>query len=214
LWSLRVRPAAGLLVGLLMAMGCGGRPAPTQVLLPPRLDLKPYGRVGLVLFTIEKAKGELDQVATRRFSEDMLAAQPGIEVLELGSADSVRRRVGENEMGAATAQAVGAARRAPVVFIGHLKMSSLTPSGGLATLALPHLEATVSAELTVALYSTETGGTLWRSSGTASRKIGGLAIVGGEPYFSAKDPNKAYLGLVHDLVDYVTRDLRGTWVTQ
>ena len=101
-----------------------------------------------------------------------------------------------------------------MVFIGHLKMSNVTPSGGLAGLSLPHLEATVSAELTVALYSTESGGTLWRSSGVASRKIGGLAIVGGEPYFSAKDPNKAYAGLVYDLVDYVTRDMRPTWETQ
>jgi hypothetical protein len=213
-FPLRVRPAAGLLVALLVATACGGRPAPFRVLVPPRLDLKQYGQVGLVLFTIEKAKGELDQAATRRFSEDLLAAQPGIEVLELGSADSVRRRLGEQDMGAATAQAMGAARRAPVVFIGHLKMSNVTPSGGLAGLTLPHLEATVSAELTVALYATETGGTLWRGSGTASRKIGGLSIVGGEPYFSAKDPNKAYAGLVNDLVDYVTRDMRATWEWQ
>jgi hypothetical protein len=215
LFPARVRPAAGLVGVLLLAMACGGgRPVPQQVLVPPRLDLKQYGRVGLVVFTIEKAKGDLDQFATRRFSEDLLAAQPGVEVLELGSADSVRQRVGERDMGAMTAQAVGAARRAPVVFIGHLKISNVTPSGGLRSLSLPHLEATVSAELTVALYGTETGGTLWRSSGVASRKIGGLAIVGGEPYFSAKDPNKAYLGMVNDLVDYVTRDLRPTWVTQ
>lgn len=215
---LRVHPTAGVLVALLLAAACGGGrhsvPAPTRVLIPPRLDLKPYGRVGLVLFTIEKAKGDLDQVATMRFSEDLLAAQPGIEVLELGSGESERRRLGEREMGAVTAQALGAKRRAPVVFIGRLKISNVTPSGGLAGLSLPHLEATVSAELTVALYSSETGGTLWRASGVASRKIGGLAIMGGEPYFSAKNPNKAYAGLVYDLVDYVTRDMRPTWQTQ
>src|SRR5882762_5439323 len=130
----RVRPSAPVLVALLLATACGGgasRPAPSRVLVPPRLDLRPYGRVGLILFTIEKAKGELDQVATRRFSEDLLAAQPGVEVLELGSADSVRRRLGEAELGAATAQALGAARRMPVVFVGHLKMSNVTPSGGV-----------------------------------------------------------------------------------
>jgi hypothetical protein len=33
--------------------------------------------VGLIRFTIEKAKGDLDQVATMRFSENLLAAQPG-----------------------------------------------------------------------------------------------------------------------------------------
>jgi len=181
------------------------------VLVPPRLDLRPYGRVGLVLFTVEKAKGELNALATRRFSEDILAAQPGIEVLELGSADSVRRRVGETQYGAATAQALGATRDVPVVFIGHLKVSNVTPSGGMRGLELPHVEATVSAELTVALLATKSGGTLWRSSGSASRKIGGLAVVGGEPFFSAKAPNKAYAQLVNDLVDYVTHDLRSTW---
>ena len=61
----------------------------------------------------------------------------------------------------------------PWCFVGHLKMSNVTPSGSLHGLSLPSVQATVSAELTVALYGTETGGTLWRSSGTASRKIGG-----------------------------------------
>jgi hypothetical protein len=36
-------------------------------------------------------------------------------------------------------------------------------------------------------------------------------MSGGQPYFSAKDPNKAYARMVTDLVDYVTRDLRATW---
>jgi hypothetical protein len=44
--------------------------------------------------------------------------------------------------------------------------------------------------------------------------VGGLKIVGGEPSFSARDPNKEYAGLVYDLVGYVTRDLRATWQTQ
>lgn len=205
-----------LSLALLLAMACGGghTPPPRQIQVPPRLDLKQYGRVGLIRFTILNAKGDLDQAATMRFSENLLDAQPGVEVIEFGSADSVRKRLGEKEMGAATAQALGASRRAPVVFVGHLKMSNVTPTGSLHGLSLPSVQATVSAELTVALYGTETGGTLWRSSGTASRKVGGLKIVGGEPSFSAKDPNKEYAALVYDLVDYVTRDMRPTWYTE
>ncbi len=192
-----------LLLLLLSCVACGGSRAPARqrVLDPPRLDLKPYGQVGLVLFTVEGAKGSLNELATQRFSEYVLAAQPGVEVLELGAADS-----------AAAAQAMGAARGVPVVFYGHLKVSKVTPSGGLHGFNLPHLEATVSAELSVGLFSTKSGGTLWRSSGTASEKVGGLALVGGEPYFAAKDPNKAYTHLVDNLVNYVTYDLRSTWV--
>jgi hypothetical protein len=207
-----LRKRIGLALALLTVSACGGgHPAPQRVLVPPRLDLRPYARTGLVLFTVEKVKGDLGLVATRRFSEDVLAAQPGIEVLEVGSADSVRRRVGETEVGPNTARALGATFGVPVIFIGHLKMSNVMPSGGLAGLAGGHVEATVSAELSVALLATNSGGTLWRSSGVATRKIGGLSLVGGEPFFSAKDPNKAYTALVGDLVDYVTRDLRPTW---
>lgn len=199
----------------LSGLGCGGgRPRPQRVLVPPRLDLGQYGHVGLARFTVEKAKGQLDELATQRFSEDVLAAQPGIEVLELGSADSVRKRVGEADLGPATAQALGASRGIPVLFVGHMKVSKVTPSGGLSGLSIPHLEATVSVELNVALLSTKSGGTLWRASGVASQKVGGLALVDGEPFFSAKDPNKAYVRLVNDLVDYVTRDLRSTWELQ
>jgi len=195
------------------SLACGGNspPTPAPVRVPPVLDMHQYGRAGLVLFTVEKAKGQLDQITTQRFSEAVLEAQPGIEVLEVGSADSVRRRVGEADYGAATARALGAAYNVPVVFVGHLKMSNITPQGGLSGLLQGHVDATVSAELSVALITTGSGGTVWRSSGVASRKIGGVSLLGGEPYVSAKDPNKAYSALVYDLVNYVTRDLRATW---
>jgi hypothetical protein len=205
------RTVPALLLLTLAGVACGG--APQRVLLPPRLDLAPFGHVGLARFTVEKAKGQLDELATQRFSEDILAAQPGIEVLELGSVDSVRKRVGEAEVGPATAQALGA-RGVPVVFVGHLKVSNVTPSGGISGFSIPHLEATVSVELTVALLSTKSGGTLWRSSGVMSQKVGGVSMVDGEPFFSAKDPNKTYVVLVNNLVDYVTRDLRSTWQAQ
>jgi len=81
-------------------------------------------------------------------------------------------------------------------------------------LTLPHLEATVSAELVVELLSTKTGGTLWRSSATAREKVGELALIGGEPHFSATDPNDAYGRLVDRLVNAVTYDLRPTWQKQ
>jgi hypothetical protein len=76
--------SAVTLVLLAAAAACGGN----RVLVPPRLDLRPYGKLGLATFTVENAKGALHQFATERFAEEMLAAQPGIEVLELGPLDS------------------------------------------------------------------------------------------------------------------------------
>src|SRR2546428_8947236 len=131
--SPRFRPPS-LVLPIWAGTACGGSP---RVLLPPRLNLSPYGQIGLVTFTAENAKGSLHEFATRRFSEYVLAAQTGIEVLELGAADSVLRRAGATELGPPAAQALGGERGVPVVFFGHLKVSNVKPSGGPGGLTLP-----------------------------------------------------------------------------
>jgi len=176
----------------------GAACASHRVLEPPRLDVRPYGSVGLVQFTVEHAKGSLNEYATQQFEEYLLAAQPGIEVRDFKQADS--------------AQALGGEHGVPVVFFGHLKVSNVKPKGGLIGLSIPHVEATVSVELSVSLQSTKTGGTLWRSSAAATEQVGQLAIVDGLPSFSARAPNDAYGHLIDRLVRAVTYDLRSTWV--
>lgn len=193
--------ASATILTLVAAMGCGGGGQSSHtVLVAPRLNLLPYGSVGLVTFSIEKAKGTLNEFATRRFEEYLLAAQSGIEVQEFSQADST--------------QALSGARGVPVVFLGRLKLSDVKPSGGLIGLTLPHVEATVTATLAVELRSTKTGGTLWRSSSVATEKVGQLAIVDGVPEFAAQNPNDAYGHLINRLVYDVTYDLRSTWVKQ
>ena len=196
------------LVLALLAAGCGGT---TRVLVPPRMDLHPYGRLGLVTFTVENAKGSLHQYATEQFAEAVLAAQPGIEVLELGTADSVMQRAGEKELGIASAQAIGRERNVGAVFAGHLKVTNPQGSGGLAGLLTPHLEATVKVELAVRLLSTQSGGTVWRSSAWATEKVGQVALVGGEVDFQAHDPKAAYGRMVNRLIELVTQDMWSTW---
>lgn len=198
-----------LVLAVLSTFACGHRRVVVRI--PPRLNLAQYGQVGLATFTVENAKGSLHELASRRFAEEVLAATSGIEVLELGPADSVLRRVGETQFGAASAQAVGASRGVPAVFVGHLKVSDVKPSGRVVGIRLPQVEATVTVELTVGLFSTKSGGTVWRSSAAASEKVGQLSLVDGEPSFSARDPNAAYGRLVNRLVTVVTRDLRPTW---
>ena len=204
------RSLACVAIVAMAGISCGGGTRRVNTRVPPMLDLGQYGRVALANFTIENAKGQLNVLATQRFSEEILAAQR-VEVLEIGSADSVLQRVGEVQFSSASAQAVGASRDVPAVFAGHLKVSNVKPSGKVFGLNLPRIEATVQVDLTVGLFSTKTGGTLWRASASATEKVGGLGLVGGEPYFTAKDPNEAYGHLVNLLVSSVTSDLRPTW---
>jgi hypothetical protein len=192
---------------VLLSIECGAK----RVLMPARVDLRPHGRLALVTFTIENAKGSLHTLATQRFSEAVLASQSGVEMLELGPADSVMARVGEREFGPRSARALGEEHRVPAVFLGHLKVSDVKPSAKLLGLSVPRAEAKVTVELTVRLVSTASGGTLWRASAGATETVGQIGLSGGQPYFSASDPNEAYGRLVGYLVQQVTWDFRPTW---
>src|SRR5206468_614517 len=86
--------ASATILTLVAAMGCGGGGQTSHtVLVAPRLNLLPYGSVGLVTFSIEKAKGTLNEFATRRFEEYLLAAQ---KVGQLAIVDGVPEFAAQN----------------------------------------------------------------------------------------------------------------------
>jgi hypothetical protein len=181
--------------------------------VPPRLDLAPYGRVALVTFSADQqAHPGMDALATQRFAEALLASQSGVELLELDRADSAVRRVPAGDA-PALAKALGRDKDVPAVFVGELKVSKVKPSGKFSTAGM-HMRASVSAELTVRLISTRTGGTVWRSSSAAEGTVGRVSLARGLPAVAMRDQDEAYGEVVHELVAGVTRDLRPTWVKQ
>lgn len=197
-------------LGLSVLAGCSSK----RVLMPPREDLTQYHRVGLVVFTIENAKGSLHELATERFLNDVLGGQDGVEVLELGNAEELLAEVGEAELGARAAQRIGDAYGIPAVFFGHLNVSDVKPRGQIVGLTLPHVEANVTVDMRVRLLSTESGGTVWSNSARATETVGQVGFDGRMPYFSAEDPNEAYGRLVDYLVYEVSADFRPYWVKQ
>jgi hypothetical protein len=202
--------AIALVIGLPLVSACASK----KVLMPPRFDLTPQHRIGLVTFTIENAKGSLHELATQRFMTHVLQGQPGIEVLELGDAEQLLAELGESELGPSAAQKIGEKYGTPAVFFGHLVVSNVTPRGVLRGLDLPHVEANVTVEIQARLLATESGGTLWSNSARETKRVAQMGMSGGVPYFSAKDPNDAYGQLVDDLVYAVTSDFRPYWVKQ
>jgi hypothetical protein len=197
------------LCGALMLSACSTKYAA----VPARLDLAPYGRVAVVTFSSEQANAAMSTLATQRFAEALLASQSGIELLELGSADSALQRFVANGDGAALAQALGRERNIPAVFLGQLKVSGVKPRGNLSVSGM-NVRASVSAELTVRLLSTKTGGTVWRSSSAANGTVGRVTLSGALPSIAMRDKEEAYGEVVGQLVTDVTRDLRPTWVKQ
>lgn len=197
------------LCGALALSACSAK----YTAVPARLDLAPYGRIAVVTFTTEQSNSAMSALATQRFAEALLASQSGIELLELDAADSSLKRLPANADGAAIAQALGRDRDVPAVFVGQLKVSGVKPRGHLSASGM-NLRAAVSAELTVRLLSTKTGGTVWRSSAAANGTVGRLAMSGALPSIAMRDKEEAYGEVVGQLVSDVTRDLRPTWVKQ
>jgi hypothetical protein len=167
--------------------------------VPARLDLHRYGRVAVVTFDAHVADTGLATLATRQLAETVLAHQLGVEVIELSLAD--------------TALDALARRGVPVAFLGELAISEMKPSGSLSP-RRASLQTGITVELSVKLVSTESGGTLWRSSAAADRTTGRVTLTGGGPSISMRDRDAAYDDAVISAVRVATTDLRPTWVRQ
>lgn len=77
-----------LILSLFLFISCG-----RVVMVPPEIDLTPHKSIGLISFSIENAKGQLDEMATQRFLQVMTNFQSGVQVIELGTLDEVLERV-------------------------------------------------------------------------------------------------------------------------
>ena len=197
------------LCGALALSACSSKYAA----VPARLDLAPYGRVAIVAFSTEQSNSGMSTLATQRFAEALLRSQSGVELLELDGADASLKSFSADADAASMALALGREKNVPAVFVGHLKVSGVKPRGNLSASGL-NVRAAVSAELTVRLLSTKTGGTMWRSSSAANGTVGRIGLSGALPSIAMRDKEEAYGEVVGELVNSVTRDLRPTWVKQ
>jgi hypothetical protein len=198
------------LCGCLLLSACASKYSQ----IPARLNLAPFGRVALVAFSADQPNDPIGSLATQQFADALLQSQSGFELLELGSTDSTLKSLTPATADPAIlAQALGKQKNVPAVFVGTLKLSNLKPKGHIDASGM-NVRAGVSAELTVRLLSTSTGGTVWRSSSVASGTVGQLNISDRLPSIALRDKQDAYGELVRQLVAEVTRDLRPTWVKQ
>jgi len=190
---------------LFIFISCG--PA---VWFPPEIDLVPYERVGLISFSIENAKGELDAMATQRFLQEITRHQRGVQIIELGTLDNVLEKVNQAALDQEATAAIGEHFGVTSFFYGEINVSDVRPQLDIAGLIRSmRVRATFDIAMTARLYSTETGATLWTDS--SDRKgVLGYMMMGPEriPYFGVRDQERAYRELTEHLVYDLTRDFR------
>jgi len=182
------------------------------VLVPPAVDLIPYERIGLITFSIENAKGALDEMATQRFLQEITWSQKGIQVIELGKINDVLGKISKKTLDLDTIKAIGEHFNVTSFFYGQIKVSDVKPHIDIAALISGlRVRASFNIALTARLFSTETGATLWTDSVYRKGSLADMSIGQDRiPYFDVRDQEEAYRELTEGLIYELTRDFRPT----
>jgi len=202
------RVAFGVL--LAASSGCGG----TKTLMPPRIDLQAFRRIGLVEFSCSP-KRNLQTQASQDFIQSMQASQPGVPVLELGGQASVLEAIGRDRVDSEAIRAIGKKFDVDAVIVGNLEISDVKPRIGVSqVLSSVDLQADVEGALTTRMYEARGGATVWTRSATSKETVADVGVKQGGVHFGAADPDATYGNLIQSLVNHVTQDFRPYWVKQ
>jgi hypothetical protein len=200
------------LLSLAMLCGCSST---VLVPVPPRMDLRSYGTLGIVEFA-SSSSSAINARATRQFQEQIQAAQPGTRFVELGSREALLAALGGKQLDAGTLRKIGERYAVDAVFLGEIAYSE--PKTDIRLNDLARLDGAVHAEvrgdISSRLVETRTGASVWSSSAWAKRQIGGLSVSaerGVSGGVSKSDPREE---MVPTLVFHLTQDFRPSSVRQ
>lgn len=189
---------------LLLILGCG-----PKMMIPPEIDLKEYGNVGLIDFSSD-AEGNLGEFVTQKFLEEISSSQKGARIIELGNLDKILESVQRDKMDVEAVQAIGQKYNVNAIITGNLKVSDVRPKVKLsAIIQSMSVKAEVEASITARLLETEQGATVWTNSAQDTKTVAHVSIFsGGGAFFDADDPEEAYGDLARSLVKKVAADFK------
>jgi hypothetical protein len=195
-----------LAIAVLGGVDCAAK---QDVWVPPRIDLREYGTLGLVEIRATLPYGK---IATRKLMAALHDAQPGVPVLELGELAGVLRAVGHETLDPDAARAIGERYRVDAVVVGDLAIEQPKPSWSVHSFTEASASADVHGSLDARIFHTNSGATIWSDSVAGKRTIASIDLAAGvRPRIDAVDPEGEEARLVGWLVGRVTRDFRGHW---
>lgn len=182
------------------------------VMVPPKIDLTTYKKIGLISFTVENAKGKFDEISTRFFLQNITRSQRGTQIIELGTVDKVLKKINQTSINQEAVKAIGEHFGVNSIFYGKIDISDVKPHINISSLIRSmRVRATFNITITCRLISTKTGATQWTDS--VFRK-GTLAYVrlrkNRLPYFDIRDQDETYKRLIEQIIFRLTRDFRPT----
>ena len=199
-----------LLLSLALSWGCSST---VIVPVPPRMDLKSYGTLG-ILELASNADAAIDVHATRKFQEQIQAAQPGTPFLNLGTREAVLAAVGGRQLDVDTLKRIGEKYGVDAVFVGDITYSE--PTTDINVGDLTRLEGSVRTEvrgdISGSLMETRTGASVWSSSAWAKRQTGRLSVSAEQGVSGGMSNENPRYEMVSTLVYHLTQDFRPTSV--
>jgi hypothetical protein len=168
--------------------------------------------IGIIEFKCTH-EGKLGSLATSEFINEIRRDQDMVRIVDLGTEREVLKAAGAKKLDREGFQAIGDKLDVNTIFVGELKVSNVKPKIDIGLLfGALSFRAVVDASLNVRMIEVESGASVWSSSASASREIGGVSIFGGKNFaFNADDPNEAYGELVDFMVDRISGDFQVTW---
>ena len=209
-----MRTCAPVTLVLLLALlsGCSRT---MLVPVPPRMDLRTYGTVGIVEFASNSERA-INAHATRQFQEQIQAAQPGTRFIELGERDAVLAAVGARQLDPTVLRKIGERYGVAAVFLGDIAYSE--PRTDVKIADLQKLEAGVRAEvrgdISSRLMETATGASVWSSSAWARRQLGSVNVSAEHGVSGSVSKSNPRDEMVPALVYQLTHDFRPSSVRQ
>jgi len=183
--------------------------------VPPRMELKSYGTLGIVEFA-SNSDPAINARATREFQTHIHAAQPGTRILELGTREAVLAAVGGRQLDTDALRKIGEKYGVDAIFLGDITYSE--PKTDVKVTDLTKLEGSVRTEvrgdISSRLVETRTGASVWSSSAWTRRQVGRLNVSAEQGVSGTMNNSNPREEMVPTLVYHLTQDFRPSSVRQ
>jgi hypothetical protein len=183
-----------------------------KIMAPPEIDLLNYERVGLISFSSINVESQADEMATKLFLQEISSFQKRVQVIELGTLDEVLGLINKATLNQGAVKAIGEHFGVASFFHGEINVSDVKRSSRNVTpkvITRVIFRMTLNISLTIRLYSTETGATLWADSAYKEKNLDQvLHSPDSIPDFDIKAQNEVHKKLAEHLVHELIRDFR------
>lgn len=206
------RTTGWLLLLLVTLWGCSNT---VLVPVPPRMELKEYGTLGVAEFSSNYTPA-VNARAMRELQARIHAAQPGTRLVELGSREVLLATVGSRQLDPEALKKIGAKYGVDAIFLGEITYSE--PKTNININNTSKLEGSartdVRGDISARLVETRTGAAVWSSSAWATRQVGRVDVSGYQGVSTTVRNSDVRDDMVQTLVLLLTEDFRPSTVRQ